>query len=275
MIKPTIAHRKGGALDKMWMSVEVELKEKRLIDLQLYGLLQATQKNQSYASMLNHDVLGKLEDVIASNKHESEHIDLKRKTIKSDVPEEMPLGKGPHVSFSANSPHKLILTKEMMSKYATNYTIERHGSERKFLLEQISLPFKYIEYVFDLGGEKYDDDEGIAISGSSLYTGRYQDIAGRLQDTLQQYLDASLETTKKLKFYTMQIIDNTKVGITATTGIAVTNIDGITLHSFLGLVASNDFSAKDLLKRIENSYYAIKRWTDVKILIIDECKIII
>nr|CAG8454049.1 7992_t:CDS:2 [Entrophospora candida] len=260
MIKPTIAHQKGGALDKMWMSVEVELKEKKLIDLQLYGLLQATQKNQ-------------------------------RKDIKSDVPEEMPLGKGPHVSFSANSPHKLILTKEMMSNLAPtivlglkllisnlevqhedivkeinhhlcdqiklasllgslvtwlhlvltvniplkdaddyeddlhivfqgtlinfhtmtncakNHTIERHGSKRKFLLEQISLPFKYIEYVFDPGGEKYDDDEGIAISGLSSYTGRYQeDIARRLQDTLQQYLDASLETTKKLKFYTMQII---------------------------------------------------------------------
>ena len=71
------------------------------------------------------------------------------------------------------------------------------------------------------------------------------------------------------------MLDNTKVGITATIGIAATNIDGITLHSFLGLPASNDFSAKDLLKRIENSYYVIKRWTDVKILIIDECKIII
>ncbi|CAG8636258.1 8683_t:CDS:2 [Funneliformis mosseae] len=33
---------------------------------------------------------------------------------------------------------------------AKNHIIGRHASERKFLLEQVSFPFKYIEYVFDL-----------------------------------------------------------------------------------------------------------------------------
>ncbi|CAG8704328.1 6100_t:CDS:2 [Funneliformis caledonium] len=84
------ARRKGGALDKMWTSIEVELKEKKLTDLQLHGLLQATQKSQNYASMLNRGILG-LEDVITSNKYKSEQI---------------------------NSPHKPLLTKETMANLA-------------------------------------------------------------------------------------------------------------------------------------------------------------
>ncbi|CAB4402362.1 unnamed protein product [Rhizophagus irregularis] len=43
------ARRKGESLVKMWVSVEVELKEKKLTNLQLHGLLQATQESQNYA----------------------------------------------------------------------------------------------------------------------------------------------------------------------------------------------------------------------------------
>ncbi|CAI2171145.1 6806_t:CDS:2 [Funneliformis geosporum] len=100
------------------MSFELELKKKKLINLQLCGLLQVTQENQSYVSMLNRGVLGKLENVIISNKHESEHVDLKRKTTKSDMPEETPLGKGPRVLFEATSLHKPLLTKEIISNIA-------------------------------------------------------------------------------------------------------------------------------------------------------------
>ncbi|CAG8561573.1 8183_t:CDS:10, partial [Ambispora leptoticha] len=236
------ARRKGGPLDKMWVSVEVELKEKKLTDLQLHGLLQATQESQNYASTLNRGALNRLEDVIDSNKHKSEPVDLKRKMTESNAPQ-TPRKKGPHVSFSAISPHKPLLTKEMMAnlaptlvpglkslisnlevqhediakeikrhscdqvklvslpaslvtwlrfvlastvdefdekvnmqlkdaneyendlrivfrgtlidfhtmiRRAKSHTIERHASERKFILEQVSIPFKYIEYVFEL-----------------------------------------------------------------------------------------------------------------------------
>jgi len=237
------ARRKGGPLDKMWVSVEVELKEKKLTNLQLHGLLQATQESQNYASALNRGALNRLEDVIDSNKHtKSEPIDLKRKISESDAPQTS-RKKGPHVSFSAISPHKPLLTKEMMANLAPtlvpglkslisnlevqhedivkeikrhscdqvklvslpaslvtwlrfvlastvdefdekvnmqlkdaneyedglcivfrgtlidfhtmihrakSHTIKRHTSERKFILEQVSIPFKYIEYVFEL-----------------------------------------------------------------------------------------------------------------------------
>ncbi|PKY51012.1 hypothetical protein RhiirA4_467811 [Rhizophagus irregularis] len=79
------ARRKGESLVKMWVSVEVELKEKKLTNLQLHGLLQATQESQNYASTLNRGALNRLEDVIDSNKHKSEPIDLKRKISKSDA----------------------------------------------------------------------------------------------------------------------------------------------------------------------------------------------
>ncbi|RIA89593.1 hypothetical protein C1645_771841 [Glomus cerebriforme] len=101
----------------MWVSVEVELKVKKLTDLQLHGLLQATQESQNYASTLNRGALNRLEDVIDSNKHKSEPIDLKRKMTESDVPQ-APRKKGPHVSFSAISPHKPLLTKETMANLA-------------------------------------------------------------------------------------------------------------------------------------------------------------
>ncbi|GBC48080.2 hypothetical protein GLOIN_2v1776930 [Rhizophagus irregularis DAOM 181602=DAOM 197198] len=75
------ARRKG---DKMWVSVEVELKEKKLTNLQIC-MRNATQESQNYASTLNRGALNRLEDVIDSNKHKSEPIDLKRKISKSSI----------------------------------------------------------------------------------------------------------------------------------------------------------------------------------------------
>lgn len=56
-----------------------------LLQNKLHGLLQATQESQNYASTLNRGALNRLEDVIDSNKHKSEPIDLKRKISKSDA----------------------------------------------------------------------------------------------------------------------------------------------------------------------------------------------
>ncbi|CAG8594151.1 5960_t:CDS:10, partial [Ambispora leptoticha] len=131
-------------------------------------------------------------------------------------------------------------------------TIERHASERKFLVEQVSIIFKYIEYVIGLMTfhwiEKhmmftkalqfvYEPDKQtttykvdalavakitqrefatIEASGGPSMQDRQHTLedtektllegAEMLQGTLQQYLDASVETAMKLKFYTMQII---------------------------------------------------------------------
>ncbi|RIA97422.1 hypothetical protein C1645_752455, partial [Glomus cerebriforme] len=94
-----------------------------LLQNKLYGLLQATQENQNYASKLNHGALGRLEGVIASIKHESEGEqskpnELKRKMIESDVPPETPRRRGPRILFSTNSPHKPLLTKETIANLA-------------------------------------------------------------------------------------------------------------------------------------------------------------
>ncbi|RUS27258.1 hypothetical protein BC938DRAFT_483507 [Jimgerdemannia flammicorona] len=140
----------------------------------------------------------------------------------------------------------------VMVRYANNHTIERHASERKFLLERVSIPFKYVEYVFGLvtfhwveknmlftKALQFVDDpdkptttykvDALAIvktnhrefatieaSGGPIEQDRSHTLGDTekallegvelLQGTLQQYLDASLETAKKLKFYTMQII---------------------------------------------------------------------
>jgi hypothetical protein len=135
---------------------------------------------------------------------------------------------------------------------AKNHTIERHASERKFILEQVSLPFKYIEYVFGLVTfnwveknmmmtkalqfvedpdkktttykvdalaivkENHREFATIEVSGGPIEQDRPHTLGDTkktlmegcemLQGTLQQYLDASLEAAKQLKFYTMQVI---------------------------------------------------------------------
>ncbi|CAG8721591.1 19492_t:CDS:2, partial [Gigaspora margarita] len=61
--------------------LEIEFKEKELTDLQLRGLLRATQGNKNYASKLNHGASEKLDDAITSNKY-----NLKRKMIEFDLP---------------------------------------------------------------------------------------------------------------------------------------------------------------------------------------------
>ena len=111
-------NKSSGMHEKCYWHFIIELTyETILLQNKLHGLLQATQESQNYASTLNRGALNRLEDVIDSNKHKSEPIDLKRKISEFNAPQ-TPWKKGPHVSFSAISPHKPLLTKEMMAKYA-------------------------------------------------------------------------------------------------------------------------------------------------------------
>ena len=112
-------NKSSGMHEKCYWHFIIELiYEIILLQNKLHGLLQVTQESQNYASTLNRDTLNRLEDVINSNKHKSEPIDLKRKISKFDASQTL-RKKGPHVSFLAISPHKPLLTKEMMAKYAS------------------------------------------------------------------------------------------------------------------------------------------------------------
>jgi len=63
--------------------------------------------------------------------------------------------------------------------------------------------------------------------------------------------------------------NNRGVGITASTGIAATHINGITIHSWSGMGIKSNFSKEDLRKLIKRSYLK-KRFKNTGVLIIDE-----
>lgn len=64
-----------------------------------------------------------------------------------------------------------------------------------------------------------------------------------------------------------------KAGITASTGIAATHIDGVTIDSWSGLGIKDDVNSQDL-KELSNKYHLKKRLQTVKVLIIDEISMI-
>lgn len=64
----------------------------------------------------------------------------------------------------------------------------------------------------------------------------------------------------------------TSVAVTASTGIAACNINGMTLHSFAGIGLGHD-STKKLIEKIQSNKTAFKRWKDTTVLIIDEGKL--
>lgn len=59
------------------------------------------------------------------------------------------------------------------------------------------------------------------------------------------------------------------VAITASTGIAACNIGGTTLHSFTGCGLCTD-NVNSLAQKVRRNAKALKRWTRVKVLIVDE-----
>lgn len=63
------------------------------------------------------------------------------------------------------------------------------------------------------------------------------------------------------------------VGVTASTGLALCNIGGSTLHSFTGIGLGNG-DVKSLVKRIKKSKKNFKKWKSLKALIIDEISMI-
>ncbi len=60
-----------------------------------------------------------------------------------------------------------------------------------------------------------------------------------------------------------------RVGITASTGIAATHLNGVTLHSFVGMGILNELSKSDLSKILKKRYL-LKRLKKSEVLIIDE-----
>ena len=64
-------------------------------------------------------------------------------------------------------------------------------------------------------------------------------------------------------------LDRKQVAITSTTGTSAILIDGVTLHSYLGIGLGNA-SAESLILMIKKNSQAYKRWRDLDILIIDE-----
>ena len=63
------------------------------------------------------------------------------------------------------------------------------------------------------------------------------------------------------------------VAVTASTGIAACNIGGTTLHSFTGCGLCAE-SVQALAQKVRRNAKALKRWTKVKVLIIDEISMV-
>ncbi|EOR01180.1 hypothetical protein E3P92_01743 [Wallemia ichthyophaga] len=63
------------------------------------------------------------------------------------------------------------------------------------------------------------------------------------------------------------------VAVTASTGIAACNIGGTTLHSFTGCGLCNE-NVNALTQKVKRNPKALKRWTRVKVLIIDEVSMV-
>ena len=57
--------------------------------------------------------------------------------------------------------------------------------------------------------------------------------------------------------------------ITSTTGISASIINGVTLHSYLG-IGLGTLDASDLFVKISKNFFMFKRWKDIDILVIDE-----
>jgi hypothetical protein len=139
-----------------------------------------------------------------------------------------------------------------MIKYNPGYSLPRHNSERKFLVERVVTPFKLVEYVFgnvttywiekeilstkavefiddptgELTRKKVDalatdlthntDVMNLESSGGPLQQDRQHTLgdSDKISNTgvnillqcLRKYLSASIETAKKLKSYSIQII---------------------------------------------------------------------
>ena len=79
-----------------------------------------------------------------------------------------------------------------------------------------------------------------------------------------------------------QIIDNLKakfrqepdrVAVTASTGLAACNIEGMTLHGFAGIGLAKD-AAPELIKKIRRNQKSYQRWVRTKVLIIDEVSMV-
>ncbi|TPX75682.1 hypothetical protein CcCBS67573_g03050 [Chytriomyces confervae] len=64
------------------------------------------------------------------------------------------------------------------------------------------------------------------------------------------------------------------VAVTAPTGIAAVNINGCTLHSFVGVGLFEPMSAATIAQNILRSRRACSRWTNVRVLVIDEISMV-
>jgi ATP-dependent DNA helicase PIF1 len=62
-----------------------------------------------------------------------------------------------------------------------------------------------------------------------------------------------------------------EMAVTASTGLAAHNIQGITLHSFAGIGLANG-SINDFVRMIHRNKQTLNRWINTKVLIIDEGK---
>jgi ATP-dependent DNA helicase PIF1 len=60
-----------------------------------------------------------------------------------------------------------------------------------------------------------------------------------------------------------------EMAVTASTGLAAHNIQGITLHSFAGIGLANG-AVDDLVRMVQRNKQTLNRWKNTKVLIIDE-----
>lgn len=75
--------------------------------------------------------------------------------------------------------------------------------------------------------------------------------------------------TAVIKLFCKNYSNIKKIAITSTTGISAILINGVTLHSYLGIGLGNQ-SVENLYLKILNTSYILKKWIEINTLIIDE-----
>ncbi|GMH65264.1 hypothetical protein TrRE_jg7594 [Triparma retinervis] len=99
--------------------------------------------------------------------------------------------------------------------------------------------------------------ESLTLNGDNIFiTG----AAGTGKSHLLRHLITSL----KLKYG-----DESAIAITAPTGIAATNVSGVTIHSWAGVGLAKGLP-EEVVKKVMNSAQACERWRTCKVLVIDE-----
>ncbi|EFR04685.1 DNA repair and recombination protein PIF1 [Nannizzia gypsea CBS 118893] len=179
---------------------------------------------------------------------------LKNQTVKE---EQIPIKKEKYMpwdkTFSAVKEEQKELRKQMKIKSLTASEKRLNNAQRPSNTRVPSIFFSE---------EQNQVIETIVKKGKSVF---YTGSAGTGKSVLMREIIRQL----RLKYRR----DSDAVAVTASTGLAACNIEGVTLHSFAGVGLGKE-STQELVKKVKRNQKAKNRWLKTKVLIIDEISMV-